>query len=166
MKKIDIILIGKTKYEGVDFICENFKQRIKSFYRLEEYILKEGKSDFIEKEILNKIFNLLNIKNKDIILKEKINCKKISNIIVFSPEGIEMDSNQFSNIIFDNILINYDNVIFIVGNKEGIPNSIKNIAGNVISFSKMVFGHQIFKIILYEQIYRAICIKNKINYAF
>jgi len=84
-------------------------------------------------------------------------------ILVFSPEGKQIDSFKFSEIIFSKFET-HDELIFIVGGHYGIHYKIKKEANLIVSFSKMIFGHQIFRIMLYEQIYRSISIKYNLNY--
>lgn len=151
MKKIILIFIGKPKYEGIDKIVSVFKKRIVSYIDIKEIFLKE--KDFkIDK-------NIVWLKKE---IEKKLN-KNNSALIVFSPEGESITSNKFSEDLFT-LFENYDCIGFLVGGKTGIPFPIKNNAYKIISFSKMVFGHQIFRIMLFEQIYRAITIKYNMKY--
>lgn len=159
MKSINIITIGKIHYEGIDSICEIFRKRIESFYNIKEFYIKED-----EKNQTLSIIEKINIINKSKI-KDKENLR-VENLISCSEEGDTFNSVEFSKLIFNKVLVNHDNVIFIIGNRDGIPEFIKNISKYIISFSKMTFGHQIFKVLLYEQIYRGICLNKNIKYAF
>lgn len=151
MKNAKLIFIGKPKYSGIEEIVSIFKKRINSYIDLEEYFLKE--KDFNESK------NLLWL-DKEI---KRIAKKNEFKLIVFSPEGKEYSSFEFSNEIF--LLIEkYDSILFLIGGKEGVPEKIKSDALKIISFSKMIFGHQIFRIMLYEQLYRAIAIKYNLKY--
>ena len=72
-----------------------------------------------------------------------------------------MSSEEFSQTI-DKTLINYPNITFIIGGSYGIHDDIKNKSNLKLSFSKMTFPHQLFRIILLEQIYRGFkIIKNE-----
>ena len=56
------------------------------------------------------------------------------------------------------------NITFIIGGSNGLSKKIKDISDYQLSFSKMTFPHQLFRIILLEQIYRAYKIKNNESY--
>ncbi|CRH56988.1 Ribosomal RNA large subunit methyltransferase H [Chlamydia trachomatis] len=66
-----------------------------------------------------------------------------------------MTSEEFSDLFIE------DNLTFIVGGSNGVDESKFN---NKISFSKMTFPHQMFRLMLIEQIYRGLAIKKNIKY--
>jgi len=73
-------------------------------------------------------------------------------------------SEDFSKKL-DTISLHFNSSItFIIGGSLGISNEILNLANEKISFSKMTFPHQLFRIILLEQIFRAFKISNNENY--
>ena len=64
----------------------------------------------------------------------------------------------------DNILIENSNITFIIGGSYGLDTRIKDKSNLKLSFSKMTFPHQLFRVILLEQIYRAYKINNNESY--
>ena len=64
----------------------------------------------------------------------------------------------------NNILINNSNITFIIGGSFGVSDEIKNMVNYKLSFSKMTFPHQLFRVILLEQIYRSFKIINHEEY--
>ena len=74
-----------------------------------------------------------------------------------------MTSPDFAKKI-DNILIENSNIVFIIGGSYGLSDKIKNKAKVHLSFSKMTFPHQLFRVLLLEQIYRAYKINNNESY--
>lgn len=102
--------------------------------------------------------------NIEIILeqeKEQIlkNIKEKDYIITMEIEGKQLDSISFSNKV--NEIFNHNpNISFIIGGSYGIHQDIKNISNYSLSFSKMTFPHQLFRLILLEQIYRCFKIQN------
>ncbi|MCX8058152.1 MAG: 23S rRNA (pseudouridine(1915)-N(3))-methyltransferase RlmH [Spirochaetes bacterium] len=160
MKKIFVLTIGKTHFNEIDSICNIFKKRIESFYKINEIYIKESNEKNLEKDILEKLESI----NKTKIRIGDFN--KLDNLLCFSEEGNSLTSQEFSNLIIDNMLCDFDHIIFMIGNRDGIPSNIKKISKYIISFSKLTFGHQIFKIMVYEQIYRSICLKKNIKYAY
>ena len=61
-------------------------------------------------------------------------------------------------------MINNSNITFIIGGSNGLNDNVKSISNYRLSFSKMTFPHQLFRIILLEQIYRCFKIINNESY--
>ena len=99
-------------------------------------------------------------KEKDLLLKH-INEKDY--IITLEIEGKELTSPELSKKIEDIFMIN-SNITFIIGSSNGLHDDIKKLSNFKLSFSKMTFPHQLFRIILLEQIYRAFKISNNESY--
>ena len=84
-------------------------------------------------------------------------------IITLEIEGKQISSMEFSEKIQD--IFNYNsNITFIIGGSYGLHNEIKSRSNYKLSFSKMTFPHQLFRVILLEQIYRAFKIENNEAY--
>lgn len=71
-------------------------------------------------------------------------------------EGKKLSSEQFSFELSERINAG-QNVCFIIGGSHGLAESVKK-AGKGISFSDMTFPHRLFRVMLFEQIYRAFTI--------
>ena len=81
-------------------------------------------------------------------------------VIALAIEGKKFDSVAFSKKI-DNLGIQGNsNLVFIIGGSLGIDESLKKRANELISFSDMTFPHQLMRVILLEQTYRAYRIIN------
>ena len=144
---IKIIAIGKN----IDFLKNaelEYETRIKHFTKLEITELKEDKSK-TPKEIMLKEAK----KIKDVIKGQKY--------IALEIEGQTPTTEKFTDIIKNNT---EKNTIFVIGGAYGLDDEIKNKANKLISLSKMTFTHQIARILLLEQIYRAQTIINNRNY--
>ena len=139
--------------------------------KIKEKFFKDSIEDYLKR--LNKYtkieiieVNDVDLNNKELTLeKEKNNMIKYINdkdyIITLEIEGKQISSVEFSNLI-DKTLINNSNITFIIGGSYGIHEDIKNKSNFKLSFSKMTFPHQLFRIILLEQIYRGFkIIKNE-----
>ena len=141
---IKIICVGKIK---------------ESFYRdaIDEYMKRLSKYHKIEIiEVMDSNIN----NEKDLILK-KIDKKDF--IVTMEIEGKEFSSVEFANFI-DKTLMNYSNITFVIGGSDGLSNEIKGLSNYKLSFSRMTFPHQLFRVILLEQIYRAFKIMNNESY--
>ena len=62
------------------------------------------------------------------------------------------------------MFIKNSTITFIIGGSDGVDDSVKNSVNELISFSKLTFPHQLFRILLLEQIYRSYKILNNEKY--
>lgn len=141
---IKVIAVGKIKENYLKEAINDYQKRINKYHKLEIIEIEDD--------------NIIN--EKDRILKY-INKKDY--LIALDIQGIELTSIELSKKI-DNIFINNSNITFIIGGSNGIHDSIKNIVNYKLSFSKMTFPHQLFRLILLEQIYRSFKILNNETY--
>jgi 23S rRNA (pseudouridine1915-N3)-methyltransferase len=146
--KITINTIGKTQ---------------KEFQEIENHYLKQIKT----KTLLNIFPNFSHLPENDQILKESESMmKKISSsdmLITLSPDGKLITSEEFSK----NLQLwsaNSKSIAFMIGGSYGLSSEVKNKSSFIMSFSKMIFPHQIARIILLEQIFRAETISSGKNY--
>lgn len=148
---IKIICVGKIKEKYFSLAVEEYYKRISKYTNIEIVELPdEGLSD--EKVVLKKE-------------KEKI-MKCIDNksyLILLDREGQEISSIDFAQKL-DFTLIHHSNIIFVIGGSYGVDEEIKQRANLSISFSKLTFPHQLFRVILLEQIYRAFKILKNESY--
>lgn len=80
--------------------------------------------------------------------------------ICFDKEGDMLTSKKFSEVIFNTS----GQFNFVIGGTYGLSNEIKLKADRLISFSNMEFAHDLFRLMLLEQLYRAHCIKTNHPY--
>lgn len=142
---IKIICVGKIKEKFLEEAINEYLKRIKKYTKLEVIELKDY--DYNSKE-----------KEAELILKH-INEKDFN--ITLEIDGQNLSSEELSNLI-ENKMINSTNITFIIGGSEGLSDKVKKISNYSLSFSKMTFPHQLFRVILLEQIYRSFkIIKNE-----
>ncbi|RLF64105.1 MAG: 23S rRNA (pseudouridine(1915)-N(3))-methyltransferase RlmH [Thermoplasmata archaeon] len=109
------------------------------------------KSEFalLQEEYLKRIRGLGKIEVIEVKQdKDILNHIKRGSTYVCDERGKELTSQEFSNLL-------KEDVNFVIGGPEGFS---MDIPGERISFSKMTFSHQLFRIMLLEQIYRGLCI--------
>ena len=148
---ITVICVGKIKETFFRDAIDEYSKRLSKYTKLNIIEVEDYKSD-------NKDICLL--KEKELILK---NIKEKSYIITLEIEGKQLTSTELSDKL-DNISLTNSNITFIIGGSYGLHNDIKNISNFKLSFSKMTFPHQLFRIILLEQIYRSFKILNNETY--
>jgi len=148
---IKIICVGKIKENFFKEAIEEYKKRLSKYTKLE----------IIEcSDVDNQNINVILEKERNLILK-KVNEKDY--VITLEIEGNMLTSVGLSNKL-EEILMNNSNITFIIGGSYGLHEDIKNRSNYKLSFSKMTFPHQLFRVILLEQIYRSFKILNKETY--
>ena len=149
---IKIVCVGKIKEKYFVDALEEYKKRISKYSKLEIIEVSDEATD----------------NEKIVLAKEKEKLLKVINKsdynIVLDIDGKELSSVELSDKI-NNIFTNYNsNITFIIGGSCGIDDEIKNMCDFRLSFSKMTFPHQLFRVVLLEQIYRAFKILNNESY--
>ena len=84
--------------------------------------------------------------------------------IALCVEGKMLSSEELAKKMEDLAINGISDIAFIIGGSEGISQEIKNMCDLKLSFSKMTFPHQLMRVILLEQIYRAFTIINHKSY--
>lgn len=146
---IKILCVGKIKESFFKEAILEYVKRIKKYSKIE--IIEVPDID-----LNNENINLE--KERDNLIKY-INDKDY--IITLEIAGKEFNSEMFAELI-DKTLITNSSITFIIGGSYGLHNDIKKKSNLSLSFSKLTFPHQLFRIILLEQIYRSFkIIKNE-----
>lgn len=146
-----IICVGKLKEKYWVDACNEYLKRLKKYTNIELIELPDEKIDDEkialqkEKEKIEKYLNL-----KDYIITMEI-------------DGEQLDSISLSKKI-ENIQVQNSNITFIIGASHGIHSDIKSKSNYKLSFSKLTFPHQLFRILLLEQLYRSYKILNNEKY--
>ena len=148
---IKIITVGQIKEDYLKEAIEEYQKRIQKYTSLEINEIKD--EGFVEEEKAKK----LEAEKIEKYIHEK------DYLITLEIEGKEYTSLEFAEKL-RNIQIETSNITFIIGGSYGLADSIKQKAKMHLSFSKMTFPHQLFRVILLEQIYRAYKINNNESY--
>ena len=85
-------------------------------------------------------------------------------IIALTPEGSMKKSEAFASMIEDAKSHGFSRIVFWIGGSHGISESVKRKAHIKLSLSKLTFPHQLTRLILSEQIFRALKISNNESY--
>ena len=158
MIKIKIIALGKLKEGYLRQAAEEYLKRLSAFAKVETVELEPYKLS--ENPELSEIQKALDTEG-DMILK-KLNPTDF--VVAMCIEGSQMSSDELSHKMSCLINSGTGTFAFIIGSSFGLSQKVKSRANLKISFSKMTFPHQLFRIMLLEQIYRAFKIKQGSNY--
>ena len=127
--------------------------------------LKQLNKELKEQPNLNETLSNIKLsleKESKLIFKE---IKPTSILILLDIKGETLDSIEFADFLKKSInQSNKKEIIFIIGSSHGVDDNFKQICNYRISFSKMTFCKELFKVIFIEQLYRALTIINNINY--
>ena len=147
---IKIITVGKLKEKYFKDAVEEYLKRLSKYTKID--LIEVPDEDFDIKKTL--------LKEKESILKY-VSDKDY--VITLEIEGKELTSVELSKKLNDTLIQNSD-ITFIIGGSYGLHEDIKKISNYALSFSKMTFPHQLFRIMLLEQIYRSYKIINNETY--
>ena len=147
---IKIITVGKIKEKYYVEAVNEYLKRLSKYTKIDLIEVKDEDFD-ISKTLLKEKENIFKyIDDKDYVITLEI-------------EGEELDSISLSKKISD-IQINNSNITFIIGGSYGLHEDIKSRSDYKLSFSKLTFPHQLFRVILLEQLYRSYKIINNETY--
>lgn len=148
---IKIICLGKIKEKYLKDAINEYQKRISKYSQIEIIELADESMNDIEK-----------VKKQE---GEKIKkyLKPKDYIITLEIDAPQLTSEQFASKI-ENIFIENSNITFVIGGSYGLSDEIKRLSNLKLSFSKMTFPHQLFRVILLEQIYRSYKIMNNESY--
>ena len=148
---IRIITVGSIKEKYLKDAIDEYMKRLKKYTNIElieikdEGLVEEQKAIQLEGEKISKY-----ITPRDYLITLEI-------------EGKAFTSEEFADKL-NQIQIENSNIVFVIGGSYGLSQELKNKSKLHLSFSKMTFPHQLFRVFLLEQIYRAFKILNNESY--
>src|SRR5215467_4655501 len=137
--KLRVIWVGKTKNPQVADLCEDYAARIKHFLPLEIADVKEAKLSAA-------------LETSD-------------RVVVLDPKGTAWTSQQFAEFIQQHMTSDPRRLTFVIGDYAGLPANVKKRADVQWSLSPLTFTHDLTRVLLLEQIYRALSIIHNFPYA-
>lgn len=143
MQKINVVCVGKIKEEYLRLAIAEYLKRLSRFAKVDIKELPEGKTLKYEAEP---------------ILKAAKGFK-----IALCVEGEKLSSEAFAQKI-KSICDKGEEISLIIGSSCGLDKSVKDAADLKLSFSDMTFPHQLMRVILLEQVYRAFMINSGSEY--
>ncbi len=149
MLSVNIICLGRLKEDYLRAACKEYEKRLGTMCKLtitelEPVNLPQTPSD---KQIENAL-------SKE---GEMIEAKLLKNAVTYAMciEGKQRSSEQLAKEFADIALMGKSAVNFIIGSSFGLAPEIKSMADYRLSMSQMTFPHQLARVMLLEQIYRA-----------
>lgn len=156
MLNVNLICIGKLKENYLKDACGEYLKRLGAFckttvFELDEYRLPDSPSQ-------SQIDMALKDEGERILKKAEG-----STIIAMCIEAKQMDSETLAQTV-NELSLTTSKISFVIGGSFGLSDEVKNKAKIKLSMSKMTFPHQLARVMLLEQIYRAFMINNGNKY--
>jgi len=151
--KIKIVTVGKLKEKYLKDGIAEYSKRISRFAKLEMIELADEKTPDKASEIENQ--KILETEGARIL--SKIGERDF--VLVLAIEGKTFSSEEFSKQLEETSIKGYSTLTFIIGGSLGLAPSVKNRANLSISFGRLTLPHQLMRLVLVEQIYRAFTIQ-------
>lgn len=153
---IRIVCIGKLKERYWTEAVEEYGKRLKRYCDLEIIQLKEAR--LADKASVSEEQNVIREEGQSIIK----NIKEGSFVITLEILGKELSSEALAEKIENLGIEGHSDITFVIGGSLGLSEEVSRRADFKLSFSKMTFPHQMMRVVLLEQIYRAFkIIKNE-----
>ncbi len=143
--RLKLISVGRQQADPFSPLVEDYSKRISKFLPIDTLVLKPGKGEKIAGRMLKEAKN--------------------SQVLVAMDElGKEVDSKGFARLVSSWMNRGISEVTIVVGGADGLQEQVKKQADLQLSLSKMTLPHRLARLILIEQIYRALCIIRNVPY--
>ena len=147
--QIKLLAIGKTDHQQLQQLIDDYQKRLGFYIKFEFEIIPD----------LKKVKNLSEEQQKQ---KEgEIILAKLSNtdlLILMDENGTQYDSVAFSEQLQKHMNSRIKQLVFVIGGPYGFSSEVYEKANGKISLSKMTFSHQMIRLFMIEQLYRAFTI--------
>jgi 23S rRNA (pseudouridine1915-N3)-methyltransferase len=137
--KIKIAWIGKTKEPAIALLTDEYLKRISRYAQVEGVVLRD------EADLLNKFGGAAKGGAK-------------SSLVLMDSRGKEYSSEQFAKFLGDYQDRNPLPLVFAIGGADGFSAETRSAAQHTISLGKMTLAHELARVVLLEQVYRAFTI--------
>jgi 23S rRNA (pseudouridine1915-N3)-methyltransferase len=137
--KLRVIWVGKTKNPQLAKLCEDYTARIKHFLPVEIVDVKEAK------------------------LGASLDAS--DRVVILDPKGKSWTSDQLAKFIQQHMTSDPRRLTFVIGDYSGLPPDVKKRADVQWSLSPLTFTHDLTRVLLLEQIYRALSIIHNFPYS-
>lgn len=152
--KIEIVCVGKLKEKYLVQAIDEYSKRLSRYCKLNIIELADEKTpdNASEKEELQ-----IKDKEGDKILAQ---IKDTAYVITLDLGGKMVTSESFAKMLANCGVQGNSHIVFVIGGSLGLSDKVLKRANDSLSFSKMTFPHQLFRVMLVEQIYRGYRINN------
>lgn len=143
MQKVNIVCVGKIKEDYLRAAIAEYLKRLSRFAKVEIREIPECKTLEEEGELIQKAIK--------------------GHVVALCVEGVQKSSLSFAQYL-KQLCDRGEEVTFVIGSSCGLSASVKDKSDIKLSFSDMTFPHQLMRVILLEQVYRAFMINSGSEY--
>ena len=147
---LKIICVGSIKEKEMTLLINEYLKRLQKYTKIEITELPDYSYDLKN-----------TIKHESDLILKNIGAKDF--VITMEIEGKQLTSVELAEKIRTTLITN-STITFIIGGSYGLSEEVKKRSNMALSFSKLTFPHQLFRLILLEQIYRSFKIINNEAY--
>ena len=156
--KIKIYAIGKIKEQYLKDGIKEYVERIRPYSQIE--IIEVNDEPIVNNPSDGDIKKAIDIEGKRVL---KL-LKDSEYLISLDLGQKELKSEQFADFLEKKFVLGGSNISFVIGGSYGLSDELKKRANDTLSLSQMTFLHQMTRLILLEQIYRAFKINRNETY--
>lgn len=157
MMNVTVIAVGKLKESFLRDGCAEYVKRLGAYVKVNIIEINEERCSDNPSD--SEIQNVIKKEGERILKK----IPKGAAVIPLCIEGKEYDSRDFSSLL-ENIALNSSHICFVIGGSFGLDAEVKAMGKVKLSFGKMTLPHQLARMVLLEQVYRAFSISNNSKY--
>ncbi len=148
--KVTVIGVGRLKEKYWQDAVSEYSKRLGKYVKLEILEVADEKAP-----------ETLSAAEADIVKKSEgqrilKNIKDGAYVIALAIDGRKMSSEKFSDFISERMVRGAGHLVFVIGGSLGLSEEVLDRADFKLSFSEMTFPHQMMRVILLEQFYRAV----------
>ncbi len=151
MIKLNVVAVGKLKEKFWSDSIKEYQKRISKYAELNVIECPEGVDEG----------NALRLQKQE----EPGILKKLKGyVVLMAIEGDMIKSEELAELIERESTRGQSEFTFVIGGSRGVSNEVKKRANKLVSFGRVTYPHQLMRVILSEQLYRATTIIHKTSY--
>jgi 23S rRNA (pseudouridine1915-N3)-methyltransferase len=158
MNSLTVLCVGKIKESYLNEGIAEYRKRLTKFAKVEIVEIDEAKASLNPSEA--EIKQILETEGERLIAR----IPKDAVVVVLAIEGEQWSSEAFAAAIEKTSTYQSGHLVFVIGGSHGLSSAVKARADWKISFSKLTFPHQLMRLVLFEQLYRAFSILHHSSY--
>jgi 23S rRNA (pseudouridine1915-N3)-methyltransferase len=133
--KLRLLMLGKTRRPELRAVLEDYAKRISRHAPIEINELRDESAAV-----------------------KRLEADRAATVILLDAAGKTLDSKAFAKWLADHRDRGTRELVFLCGDADGFPDSLRNLGHQKISLSSMTFSHELARVMLAEQLYRAFAI--------
>ena|SRR5210317_1103765 len=147
--KIKLLAIGKTDDKNLSALIQTYENRLKHYIKFDFEMIPDLKNAKNLSEMQQKE------KEGELLLKK---LQSTDRVLLLDDKGKDYTSMEFSKFLQKKMNSGIKTLVFVIGGPYGFSEAVYKRAQGKVSFSKMTFSHQMIRVFVAEQIYRAFTI--------